>query len=69
LSPSPQNAKDVPLAKQATEYCEYVVFRQNDGDQIINGIVHDSAMNRIGVAKVYWEPSEISTSHEFTAGQ
>jgi hypothetical protein len=45
-----------------------VVFRQNDGDQIINGIVHDSAMNRIGVAKVYWEPSEISTSHEFTAG-
>lgn len=65
---APQNAKDVPLAKQATEYCEYVVFRQNDGDQIINGIVHDSAMNRIGVAKVYWEPSEISTSHEFTAG-
>lgn len=64
---APVNSGDVQLAKQATEYCEYVVFRQNDGDQIINGMVHDSAMHRVGVAKVYWDLSEITTSHEYEA--
>lgn len=65
---APTNGDDVQLAKQATEYCEYVVFRQNDGQEIINGIVHDSAMHRVGVAKCYWDVSEVSTSHEFEAG-
>lgn len=62
---APINAGDVQLAKQASEYCEYVVFRQNDGDQVINGIVHDSAMHRIGIAKVYWDVSETASSHEY----
>lgn len=66
VSFAPQNAEDVALAKQATEYCEHVVFRLNDGPGIINGAVHDSAMHRIGIAKVYWDPGEISTTHEFT---
>lgn len=65
---APINADDVPVAKQATEYCEFVVFRQNDGDQVINGIVHDSAMHRLGIAKCYWDTQEISTSHEYEAG-
>lgn len=65
---APTNAKDVSLAKQASEYCEFVVFRQNDGDQVINGIVHDSAMHRVGVAKCYWDASEVTTSHEYEVG-
>lgn len=65
---APTHADDVALAKQATEYCEFVVFRQNDGDQVINGMVHDSAMHRVGVAKCYWDASEISTSHEYEVG-
>ncbi|WP_375272853.1 hypothetical protein [Sphingomonas sp.] len=65
VSFAPQNAADVPLAEQSTEYCEHVFFAQNDGLEIINGVVHDSSMNRVGVAQVYWEKQTISTSHTF----
>lgn len=65
VSFAPQNGDDVPLAEQATEYCEHVFFRLNDGLEIINGTVHDSALNRIGVAKVYWERSEVASSFTF----
>lgn len=65
VSFSPDNAGDVQLAKQATEYCEHVFFRLNDGLEIINAVVHDSALNRIGVAMVYWDKSEETTSHTF----
>ncbi len=65
VSFAPIRAEDVPLAKQASEYCEHVFFRQNDGQEIIGAIVHDSSMNRIGVAKVYWDPGEVTTSHTF----
>jgi hypothetical protein len=65
VSFAPVNADDVPLAKQATEYCEHVFFRQNDGFEIITFTVHDSAMNRLGVCKVYWDRREVSTSYRF----
>ncbi|MBB3910163.1 portal protein [Sphingomonas desiccabilis] len=61
----PQNAGDVDLAQQATEYCEHVMFAQNDGLEIINGVTHDSALNRVGVAQVYWDRSSITTGHTF----
>lgn len=62
---APVNADDVPLAKQASEYCEHVFFRLNDGPEIIAGVVHDSSMNRKGVVQVYWDPDVITTSHEY----
>ena len=62
---APQSPEDVPQADQATRYCEYVLFRQNDGLSIINGAVHDSAINRLGIAKVYWDKSEVATSYTF----
>ena len=61
----PQGPDDVGHAEQATEYCEHVMFALNDGLEIINGVAHDSSMNRVGVAQVYWDPAEVVTSHTF----
>lgn len=65
VSFAPQSAEDVQLAEQATAYCDYVFFRQNPGLEIHSGIIHDSALNRVGIAKVYWDKCEVVTSHTF----
>lgn len=62
---APTNAADVPLSKQATSYCEHVFFQLNDGDSVIFGAVHDSALNRLGVAKVFWDKREVAESFTF----
>src|SRR3546814_5394243 len=43
---SPVTGDDVPLAKQATSYSEYVVHRQNKGLEIFQDVVHDGLTNR-----------------------
>lgn len=62
----PQNEDDVPMANAATEYCDYIVFRQNDGYGTFGDIIFDGLMSRAGVAKVYWEENIEEVEEEFT---
>lgn len=39
----------------ATQYASYVIFRENPGHEIFNGIIHDGLGSRVGIAKVYWD--------------
>ncbi len=50
----PENEDDVIQCRNATAYCDYVVFRQNDGFKLFGEIITDALMARVGVAKVYW---------------
>ena len=52
---TPQNADDVEMAKIATVYTDYVIFRQNCGYDIFSQVIHDGLTSRVGVAKVYWD--------------
>jgi hypothetical protein len=52
---TPQNADDVEMAKIASLYTDYVIFRQNEGYDIFSQVLHDGLMSRVGVAKVYWD--------------
>lgn len=52
---APQAEEDVQGAKVATDYCDYVIFRQNNGFNIFSDVIQDSLLARVGVAKVYWE--------------
>lgn len=61
----PQNEDDVEPSRVATEYCDYVVFRQNDGFQIFHDVIHDGLTARVGIAKVYWEDREEVSEEEF----
>jgi hypothetical protein len=51
----PNGAEDVELAKQASSYCDYVVFQQNDGYGLFSDVIQDGLLARVGIAKVYWE--------------
>jgi len=55
VSFEPQGEDDVQMAQQATEYCDYVLFRQNDGYQIFSDVIQDGLTSRAGVAKIYWD--------------
>lgn len=52
---TPQNADDVEMAKIASVYTDYVIFRQNPGFEVFSNVLHDGLLSRVGVAKVYWD--------------
>ena len=62
----PQGEDDIELANTSSEYCDYVVFRQNNGYQIMSDVIQDGLMARVGVAKVYWEEKYEEVEEEFT---
>lgn len=66
VSFEPQGADDVEPARIATEYANYVVFRQNDGYSIFSDAIQDGLMARVGVAKVYWDESIVESEEEFS---
>jgi hypothetical protein len=55
ISFTPQGADDVIASKIATDYCSYVVFRENDGYSICGDVIHDGLTGRAGIVKVFWE--------------
>jgi hypothetical protein len=60
--------KDVEPSRVATEYCNYVVFRENDGYGVFSDITHDGLTARNGIAKISWEKRVIETEEELPQG-
>lgn len=54
----PVSPEDVDAAKQATEYCNYVFYKDNPGLLILHNWMKDALMQKVGVVKVYWESEE-----------
>lgn len=63
---SPQGEEDVVNAQVATDYCDYVVFRQNKGYELFSTIITDGLLARVGVAKVYWDAKVEEVQEEFS---
>jgi hypothetical protein len=64
---APQGEDDVQLAQVATDYCDYVVFRQNSGYQLFSTVITDGLLARVGIAKVYWEKNIEMVEEEFSS--
>lgn len=52
---APQGPEDVEMARIASRYTDYAIFRQNDGYGVFSEVLHDGFISRVGVAKVYWD--------------
>jgi hypothetical protein len=61
----PQGADDVESTRIATDYTDYIIFRQNPGYDIFHDVIHDGLMARIGVAKVHWEELKEEIEEDF----
>lgn len=62
---APQTSEDVEMARIATEYCDYVIFRQNNGFDVFSDVIQDGLIARVGVAKVYWDECFETIEEEF----
>lgn len=54
----PQNEEDVDMAEQATDYCNYVFFKQNDGYALLRDAIKDALLSKTGIFKVVWKDDE-----------
>ena len=51
----PQGPEDVEMARQATDYVNYVFMRQNNGFKVLYDAFKDALISKTGIIKHYWE--------------
>lgn len=54
----PQGPEDEAAAKQATEYCNWVFNRDNEGFKILYTMFKDGLLQKNGIVKTWWEEIE-----------
>jgi hypothetical protein len=54
----PSGPGDEEKAKQATEYCNWVFYRDNPGVTIMHTWFKDALLQKNGILKVYWDEKE-----------
>ena len=54
----PVTAEDEEVAKQATDYLNYVFNKDNDGFVSLYTLFKDALIQKNGIAKIYWDTSE-----------
>ena len=62
---SPHGPEDVEMAKQATDYVNYVFAKDNDGWEILYSWFTDALMQKNGIVKVWWEEYGESEREEY----
>jgi hypothetical protein len=61
----PQGPQDEASAKQATDYCNWVFLRDNEGVAILHDWFKDALMQKNGIVKAYWENKEDITKERY----
>jgi len=54
----PQGPEDEEVAKQATEYCNWILNRDNPGFTIVYTLLKDALIQKNGICKVMWVVKE-----------
>ena len=62
---TPQGPEDVEAAEQDTDYINYVFLRQNPGFRIGLDVIGDALLQKVGIAKWYWDDSFNTTEEEY----
>lgn len=62
---APQQEQDEEAAKQATDYVNYVFYRQNAGFQLLNTWFKDALLSKVGILKVMWDESVVEAREEY----
>jgi hypothetical protein len=62
---SPVGPEDVEMAKQATDYVNYVFAKDNDGWEVLYSWFTDALMQKNGIVKVWWDEYEEAQREEY----
>jgi hypothetical protein len=61
----PKSQGDEESAKQATDYCNWAFYRDNDGLIILHNWFKDALLQKVGVVKSYWDQKTDVTKEEY----
>jgi len=61
----PQGPQDEASAKQATDYCNWVFHRDNEGVAILHDWFKDALLQKNGIVKCFWEDKEDITKERY----
>jgi hypothetical protein len=61
----PQGPRDEASAKQATDYCNWVFHRDNEGVAILHDWFKDALLQKNGIVKAFWEDKEDITKERY----
>jgi hypothetical protein len=61
----PKSPGDEQFAKQATEYANWVFYRQNDGFLILHNWFKDALLQKTGIVKAYWNDETSVTKEKY----
>jgi hypothetical protein len=62
----PKGPEDIDLAKQQTDYINYVIQQKNPGFKVIYDAFKDALIRKTGFVKAYWDDSITASTHEYT---
>jgi hypothetical protein len=62
---SPHGPEDVEMAKQATDYVNYVFTKDNPGWEILYSWFTDALLSKNGIVKVWWDETQSSEREEY----
>ena len=62
----PQGPEDVEMAKQATDYVNYVFNKQNNGFKVLYDAFKDALISKTGVIKHFWEEKTEVSKENYT---
>jgi hypothetical protein len=63
---SPHGPEDVEMAKQATDYVNYVFTKDNPGWEIMYSWFTDALLSKNGIVKVWWDEYEDEEREEYS---
>ena len=61
----PRGPMDEETARQATDYCNWAFYRENDGMLILHNWFKDALLQKVGVVKSYWDEKTDVTKEEY----
>jgi hypothetical protein len=62
---TPTQDGDEDKAEQATDYCNYLFYKQNPGYQIVDTWFTDALLQKNGIVKVWWDARDIESREEY----
>lgn len=62
----PHGPEDINLAKQQTDYINYVIQQKNPGFKVLYDAFKDALIRKTGYVKAYWDDSITASTHEYS---
>ena len=62
----PHGPEDIEVAKQQTEYINYIIQQKNPGFKVMYDVFKDALVRKTGYVKAYWDDTISASTHEYT---